>query len=199
MVSRCQISGRTETRPASDSSLPANRSTQSTARRPHRSTTRPGSGRPLSRSTMVAAGIPIAIAHSAAAKVSHASWAGASVNPWLQPARVKPPRQTPNFLVRAAAARRRKKSLLPRPRRSSCQERDHSSPDERDRISSTSSSSSGSSTGEEMRYTSACPFPQVDGVAMIAAEGKIRILGGDDLPTRRAAQGCEFVRHHNGA
>ena len=44
---------------------------------------------------------------------------------------------------------------------------------------------------------SAGPFPEVDGLAVITAEGKIRILGGDDLPARRTAQGFEFFRHHN--
>jgi hypothetical protein len=36
------------------------------------------------------------------------------------------------------------------------------------------------------------PFPQVDGLAMFAAEGKIRIVHGDELPACRAAQAFKF-------
>jgi hypothetical protein len=75
MVSRCQINGRTETRPASDSSLRANESAQSTARRPHRS--------PRVRDLPVRSPVPHgwrrecrSRRRQAAASVSHASGAG---------------------------------------------------------------------------------------------------------------------------
>ena len=95
MVSRCQINGRTESRLASDSSLRANKSAQSTVRRPHRSPRVRDRDVRSPVPQCVAAGIPIATAHKAAAKVktSQRDWEQ-DADPWPLPARAEQPRRS---------------------------------------------------------------------------------------------------------
>src|ERR1700691_2158283 len=160
MVSRCQINERTENRPASDSSLRANESAQSIARRPHRSPRVPDppvrsparrGWRREFRSPRPPRPLP-ALATPAALEPD--------ADPWPPPARAGRQRQTPRFPARAGAVRRPEKSPPPRPMLSFCLSLHHSSPDERGRIPSISSSSSGSRTGDEIRYTPLAHFPK---------------------------------------
>src|ERR1700761_2751216 len=152
-------------------------------------TTCPGSGRSLSRSTMVAAGMPATMAQRAAPSVSHPTAAGATPGVLAAPSQSKPaaadpqlpgpgrskpaPKKVPTVQAQAVFFPLGGASLIAgraRPHLFKLFQQ------------------VGIEYGRGDAVDTASPLAQIDGLAMIAAEGEIRILGGDNLPASRAAK-----------